>query len=78
MTVTVHVDIERPKTGSYLLYPKGTEEDRLRLEAPGRTLAEQVARFGPSRGSSDLVAVQWVLSGLFDRFPDLKILFAEN
>jgi predicted TIM-barrel fold metal-dependent hydrolase len=78
MPVTVHVDIERPKTGSYLLYPKGTEEDRLHLEAPGRTLAEQVARFGPTRGSSGLVAIQWVLSGLFDRFPDLKILFAEN
>ena len=78
MPVTVHVDIERPKQGSYLLYPKGTEELRLKYEASGRTLAEQVARFGPTRGSAGLVAVQWVLSGLFDRFPDLKIFFAEN
>ena len=33
---------------------------------------------GPAKGSGALVAVQWVLSGLFDRFPDLRILFAKN
>ena len=78
MPVTVHVDIERPKKGPLLDYPKGTPEDLERLESPGRAFAEQVARFGPTRGSGALVAAQWVLSGLFDRFPRLQIFFAEN
>jgi len=30
------------------------------------------------RGSGSVAAVQWVLSGLFDRFPTLRIFFAEN
>ena len=78
MPVTVHVDVERSDKGPFLEYPNATPELLERLEGPGRSFAEQVARFGPSRGSGALAAVQWVLSGLFDRFPDLKILFAEN
>src|SRR5205823_6508222 len=41
-------------------------------------LVYQVGRFGPVRGNGSVAAVQWVLSGLFDRFPKLKIFFAEN
>jgi predicted TIM-barrel fold metal-dependent hydrolase len=41
-------------------------------------LVDQVSRFGPARGNGATPAVQWVLSGLFDRFPKLKIFFAEN
>lgn len=79
MPVTVHVDIKRPsEDGPFLEYSKGTPELVKSLEAKGRSFPEQVARFGPSRGSGSLTAAQWVLSGLFDRFPTLKILFAEN
>jgi predicted TIM-barrel fold metal-dependent hydrolase len=78
MPVTVHVDLQTSAKGPFLEYPKATPELLERLEAPGRSFPEQVARFGPSRGSGALPAAQWVLSGVFDRFPDLKILFAEN
>src|SRR5438128_1094469 len=44
----------------------------------GQDLVYQVGRFGPVRGNGSVAAVQWVLSGLFDRFPKLKIFFAEN
>ena len=78
MPVTVHVDVERSGKGPFLEYPNATPDLLERLEAPGRSFPEQVARFGPSRGSGALAAAQWVLSGVFDRFPNLKILFAEN
>ena len=44
----------------------------------GQDLVYQVGRFGPVRGNGSVAAVQWVLSGLFDRFPNLRIFFAEN
>lgn len=78
MPVTVHVDLERTGKGPFLHYPMGAPELIEELEAPGRSFPEQVARFGPVKGSGALPAVQWTLSGLFDRFPDLRILFAEN
>ncbi len=78
MPMTVHVDVDRSKKGPMLEYPSADPADRDRLEGNGRSFAEQVARFGPSRGSGSLAAAQWVLSGLFDRFPTLRILFAEN
>ena len=78
MPVTVHVDLERTGKGPFLDYPNATPELLQKLEAPGRSLPEQMARFSPIKGSGALPAVQWTLSGLFDRLPDLKILFAEN
>jgi len=78
MPVTVHVDIERTGKGPFLDYPKATPELLKELEAPGRSFPEQMARFSPIKGSGAMPAVQWTLSGLFDRFPTLKILFAEN
>jgi predicted TIM-barrel fold metal-dependent hydrolase len=30
------------------------------------------------RGNASIAAVQWVLFGLFDRFPKLRVFFAEN
>ena len=78
MPVTVHVDLERTGKGPFLDYPKATPELLKELEAPGRSFPEQMARFAPIKGSGALPAVQWTLSGLFDRFPNLKILFAEN
>ncbi len=78
MPVTVHVDLERSGKGPFLDYPKATPELLKELEAPGKSFPEQMARFAPIKGSGALPAVQWALSGLFDRFPSLKILFAEN
>ena len=74
MPVTVHVDMDRAseRGGTTLLdYPKSHPEVRAGL-------VEQVGRLGPARGSGALAAAQLTLSGVFDRFPDLRILFAEN
>ena len=74
MPVTVHVDMDRAseRAGKLLLdYPTPREDIRLEL-------VEQTGRFAPARGSGSITAVQMVLSGLFDRFPSLRVLFAEN
>ena len=73
MPVTIHVDLDRSgdRGGVLFEYPKEHPEVRMGL-------LEQVSRFSPARGSGGLTAVQMVLSGVFDRFPDLRILFAEN
>jgi predicted TIM-barrel fold metal-dependent hydrolase len=77
MPVSVHVDLDRSgdRAGPLLRFPREPEDIMDKL-VPG--LVDQVARFGPVRGNGAIPAVQWVLSGLFDRFPKLKILFAEN
>ena len=68
MPLTIHVDLDRsgPRDGPMVQYPKRT--------APG-DLAQQVARFA-QRGAVN--AVQMMIGGVFDRFPDLRILMAEN
>lgn len=77
MPTSVHVDLDRSgeRAGPLFKYPRESKElmDKLTND-----LVEQVARFGPVRGSGSVAAVQWVLSGLFDRFPKLRIFFAEN
>ncbi|HEY6197730.1 MAG TPA: amidohydrolase family protein [Candidatus Binatia bacterium] len=77
MPVSVHVDLDRSgeRAGPLLRFPREPEDIMDKL-VPG--LVDQVSRFGPVRGNGAIAAVQWVLSGLFDRFPTLKILFAEN
>lgn len=78
MPVTVHVDLDRSgeREGPLFKFPREPEGLMAKI---GRTgLVEQVARFGPVRGSGSVAATQWVLSGLFDRFPRLRIFFAEN
>jgi len=87
MPVTVHVDLDRSGVGvelgqsgpveeSLLYYPKDSPQVRAMIGRNG--LVEQVTRFGPVRGSGSIPAVQLALSGVFDRFPDLRIFFAEN
>ncbi len=72
MPVTVHIELNRQGPRSGPMMPKQLKE----LEAgsivdyPG-----QVSRFYRAGG---LNAVQWILDGTFDRFPDLKIYFAET
>jgi uncharacterized protein len=76
MPVSVHVDLERgARKGPLFKYPKESDELMKKLT---HDLVDQVGRFGPVRGNGSIAAVQWVLSGLFDRFPTLRIFFAEN
>jgi predicted TIM-barrel fold metal-dependent hydrolase len=77
MPISVHVDLERAgdRKGPLFKYPKESDELMKKLT---HDLVEQVGRFGPVRGNGSIAAVQWVLSGLFDRFPTLRIFFAEN
>jgi uncharacterized protein len=77
MPVSVHVDLDRSgeRKGPLLKYPKESEEIMKKLT---HDLVDQVGRFGPQRGNGSIPAVQWVLSGVFDRFPTLRVFFAEN
>ena len=77
MPVSVHVDLDRSdsRKGPLFKYPAESEEVLKKLT---HDLVDQVGRFGPVRGNGSVAAVQWVLSGLFDRFPSLRIFFAEN
>ena len=77
MPVSVHVDLDRSgaRAGPLFKYPNEPDEVMKKLT---HDLVDQVGRFGPVRGNGSVAAVQWVLSGLFDRFPKLRIFFAEN
>jgi predicted TIM-barrel fold metal-dependent hydrolase len=77
MPVSVHVDLDRSgeRAGPLFRYPNEPDEVMKKLT---HDLVDQVGRFGPVRGNGSVAAVQWVLSGLFDRFPKLCIFFAEN
>jgi predicted TIM-barrel fold metal-dependent hydrolase len=77
MPVSVHVDLDRTgeRKGPLFKYPHEPDEVMNKLT---HDLVDQVSRFGPARGNGAVAAVQWVLSGLFDRFPTLRIFFAEN
>ncbi len=77
MPISVHVDLERSgeRAGPLFRYPQEPKET---MEKLTHDLVDQVGRFGPVRGNGSVAAVQWVLSGLFDRFPKLQIFFAEN
>ena len=69
MPITIHIDIDRsgPNPGPLVDYPK---------RPPGQAdIAQQVARFA-QRGAVN--AVQLMIAGVFDRYPSLKILMAEN
>ncbi|MGH7110571.1 MAG: amidohydrolase family protein [Stellaceae bacterium] len=75
MPVTVHVQFNR--TGARanqptLRYPKETPEVMQRLRRP---FLEWICNFGLAPAVS---VAQLVLSGTFERFPDLKIFFAET
>jgi predicted TIM-barrel fold metal-dependent hydrolase len=77
MPVSVHVDLDRSGERARPLFKYPQEPDEL-MKKLGQDLVYQVGRFGPVRGNGSVAAVQWVLSGLFDRFPSLRIFFAEN
>ena len=71
MPVSIHVELDRsgPRDGPLLDYP--LKDDKVTTE-----LAFQVQRFATRGGGTN--AVQLLLSGLFDRFPDLRVCLAET
>ena len=69
MPVTIHVDLDREGArgqGTLISYPKARGNG---------DIAQQVARFA-QRGAVN--AVQMIMTGVFDRFPSLRVLMAEN
>jgi predicted TIM-barrel fold metal-dependent hydrolase len=77
VVVTVHVDLDRSRGGELtkMIDMKDTSE-RARRKIPGEALmAQQCSVFGRAGAPN---AMQLALSGVFDRFPNLRIFFAEN
>jgi uncharacterized protein len=76
MAVTIHQELNRSgeAVGNLLQYQSSDVEAMRRIRGQVR-FAEQVAKFGRTGGIN---AVQFALSGVFDRFPDLRIFFAET
>ena len=75
MAVTVHIDLDRTgdRAGPLFKYPGASEEA---LKNLGFTdMVQQCSKFARGGG---LNVIQLVLSGVFDRFPKLKIFWAEN
>jgi predicted TIM-barrel fold metal-dependent hydrolase len=74
MPITVHVEMDRSaeRDGKLIDYPKSHPEI-----GPGRGLLDQLtnAKFCRLGGVN---AIQMVFSGIFDRFPNLKVFYAEN
>lgn len=75
MPLTVHIGMERVAAEPLLRYP---DEPPELIEKLGPVLVTQVSQFSPVRGSASVTVTQMALSGLFDRFPALRVLFAEN
>jgi predicted TIM-barrel fold metal-dependent hydrolase len=73
MPVTIHVELTR-SGGPLVKYPAGTPEVLERI-GPRRDFAQELCKFARSGGVN---AVQLIMSGVFDRFPELRIFFAEN
>jgi predicted TIM-barrel fold metal-dependent hydrolase len=76
MPICVHQEFNRegPRGGALLRYPRPLDNRTGRL-GPLTDLAAQTARFGRL---GFLNAVQMALDGLFERFPQLEIFFAET
>lgn len=68
MPITVHIDLDRsgPRDGPLVQYAR---------QAGRADIAQQLCRFA-QRGAVN--AVQLMVAGVFDRFPALRILMAEN
>ncbi|HEY0584484.1 MAG TPA: amidohydrolase family protein [Chloroflexota bacterium] len=76
MPISVHQEFNRegPRSGAYLRYPRPLDNKTGRL-GPLTDLAAQVGRFGRL---GFLNGVQMALDGVFERFPQLELFFAET
>jgi predicted TIM-barrel fold metal-dependent hydrolase len=69
MPITIHVELVRSggfRDGTLVKFPK---------KFGGQDLADRLVKFARTGGFN---VVQFILSGTFDRFPDMRVLFAEN
>jgi predicted TIM-barrel fold metal-dependent hydrolase len=69
MPLAIHVELVRStgtRDGSLVHFPK---------TYGGQDLADRLVKFARTGGFN---VVQFILGGVFDRFPDLRLLFAEN
>lgn len=76
MAVTIHQELDRngPRGGSLLEYPNAKPRAVARMH-PSARVVEQATKFARSGGVN---AMQLALSGVFDRFPELQVFFAET
>jgi len=76
MPIAVHEQFDRngERAGKMLDYPRAPKEIVERI-GPGRELVGYIVKFGRLGGVN---AIQMILDGVFDRFPDLRIFFAET
>jgi predicted TIM-barrel fold metal-dependent hydrolase len=74
MPVTGHVSINRSGANSLIEYPDAKPGVLSRIHGSAQ-FAEQTTKMARDGGVN---AMQFVLSGVFDRFPDLQIFFAET
>jgi predicted TIM-barrel fold metal-dependent hydrolase len=77
MVLTVHVDMDRSRGGQLTKMIDMTDtSERARRSLPGeQVITQQTSVFGRAGAGN---AMQLAMSGVFDRFPDLKFFFAEN
>jgi predicted TIM-barrel fold metal-dependent hydrolase len=77
MPLTIHVDMDRSgrRGGPLIVYSKREGLGDSEAARRASDFAGQLARFA-FRGAVN--AVQLMVAGVFDRFPDLRILMAEN
>jgi uncharacterized protein len=74
MPITAHVAINRAGANSLIEYPNARPEVLRRVHGSAQ-FAEQTTKMARDAGVN---AMQLVLSGVFDRFPELEIFFAET
>src|SRR5581483_9251343 len=76
VAITAHEQFDRtgPRAGALLKYPSAPKDVIDRISEP-RDFCGQMVKFGRLGGVN---AIQLVLDGVFDRFPDLKVFFAET
>ncbi len=74
MPITVHGEISRAGAASILEYPDAKPGVVRRIHGSAQ-FAEQVTKMARGAGVN---AVQLVLSGVFDRLPELEVFFAET
>ena len=74
MPLAVHQEFDRtgPRAATVFRYPR---ESREVLDRPGQGYVDQMAKFGRLGA---LNALQLTLAGVFDRFPALRLYFAET
>lgn len=77
MPLAIHVELDRngERGGPLFRYPKEPDEFKSQLSSPVFGVVGQTARFARAGG---LPAVQMTCAHVFDRFPALRILLAEN